>query len=500
MSENFTSTKRENSLLNYQNFYLVGIKGVAMSSIAQCLLDAGKNVRGSDVEEDFVTAKILQKRKIAIDSFTEDFLEETKNRKPDCLIYTAAHQGVDHPQVKKAIKNKIPIFSQAEALADLFNQNEGVAVCGVGGKSTISAMIIWVLKQLNISISFSLGVGEIIGLAETGQWDSRSTYFIAEADEYVVDTNALKKGEKFKARFSFLKPSLVVCSNLSYDHPDVYASFDETKNTFKKFFLQIKRDGFLIINQDNKELLKLSQELKKLRKDINIISFSWVKTADYFLSNYQIKNGHSLATVNQKLIGNIKQAQLRLKVPGQFNLMNALAAIAALSELQIPLQQSCQALSKFQSTKRRFELINIQNSQRFFDDYAHHPSELSELIRSLNQYFPNQNKLIAFQPHTYSRTKALFKDFVEVLGSNLNENDQLVILNIFASARESKDNTVSSIKLVKAIQDKFPKTKVLHLKNIKDLADYIKKNNFALTITVGAGDIYKVYELLPFSQ
>lgn len=499
MSEKIAAIKKS-SLLSYQNFYLVGIKGVAMTSIAQCLMDAGKNVRGSDLKQDFVTAKILQKRKISISNFSEDFLKETKKTKPDCLIYTAAHQGIDHPQVKRAIENNIPVFSQAEALADLFNQKEGIAVCGVGGKSTISAMIVWVLKQLNIPISFSLGVGEIIGLKATGEWNTQSEYFIAEADEYVVDANALKKGERFQARFSFLKPSLIVCSNLSYDHPDVYANFSETKNTFKKFFLQIKKDGCLIINQDNNELVKLSQEIKRMRGDIKIITFSWKEAGDYFLANCQIKNGNSLATVNQKMINGIKQAQLRLKVPGEFNLMNSLAAIATLSELQIPLQQSCQALSKFQSTKRRFELINIENSQRFFDDYAHHPNELSELIRSLNQYFPQDKKLIAFQPHTYSRTKALFKDFVEVLGSNLNENDQLLILDIFASAREKKDDTVSSQALVKAIRDKFPKSKVLHLKNIKELADYIKQNNFDLTITVGAGDIYKVYELLSFSR
>lgn len=494
------SEKGSTSLLNYQNFYLVGVKGVAMTSIAQCLLDAGKTVRGSDVEEDFVTAKILEKRKIAINNFDENFLNKTNKKKPDCVIYTAAHQGIDHPQVQKAIAANIPIYSQAEALAELFNQKEGVAICGVGGKSTISAMLVWVLKELKIPISFSVGVGEIIGLDATGEWNPQSAYFIAEADEYVVDVNALEKSEELVPRFSFLKPAVVVCSNLSYDHPDVYPNFAASKIAFKKFFLQIKKKGCLIINSDNAELLRLSQEVKKQRSDLNIITFSWKKASDYFLSDWQIKHGHSLATINQQLLNKTQQAQLRLKVPGQFNLMNALATIAALAELQIPLKQSCQALSHFQSTKRRFELVHIENAQRFFDDYAHHPNELSELIRSLNQYFPKDKKIIAFQPHTYSRSKKMFKDFVEVLGSNLNDQDQLIILDIFASAREKLDYSVSSQDLVKAIQDKFPQSKVLYLKNIEDLADYIRQNNFDLTITVGAGDIYKVYELLSFTQ
>jgi UDP-N-acetylmuramate--alanine ligase len=500
MSKEPQLQKSQISILDYQNFYLVGVKGVAMTSIAQCLLDAGKQVRGCDVAEDFVTAKILKKRAIPISNFAEDFLTENNQEKPDCLIYSAAHQGIDNPQVKKAMAANIPVYSQAEALANLFNQKEGIAVCGVGGKSTISAMLVWALKKLNIPISFSLGVGEIIGLENTGKWNPRDVYFIAEADEYAIDPNALKKGEQVVPRFSFLKPAIVVCSNLSFDHPDVYKNFAETKETFKKFFLQIKTGGSLVINSDNEELHQLALEVKKLRADLNIIKFSWKKTSDYFLSDWQIKQGQSLATVNQKLGSDIKQAQLRLKVPGQFNLMNALATIAALAELQIPLQQSCQALGQFRSTKRRFELVHIENSQRFFDDYAHHPHELSELIRSLNQYFPKDKKLIAFQPHTYSRTKALFRDFVEVLGSNLHEQDQLVILDIFASARERHDETVSSLDLVKTIEDKFPKSQVLHLKNIEELANYITKNNFNLTITVGAGDIYKVYELLSFTQ
>lgn len=487
-------------LLDYQHFYLVGIKGVAMTSLAQCLLDAGKNVRGSDVLEDFVTHKILNKKQIAVENFNSDFLDESQGPRPDCLIYTAAHQGIDHLQVQQAIKAKIPIYSQAEALAALFNQKEGVAVCGVGGKSTISAMLVWALKQLAIPISFSVGVGEILGLNKSGEWNNQSNYFIAEADEYAIDPNAKKKGLEIIPRFSFLKPAIVVCSNLSFDHPDIYSDFTATKNTFKKFFLQIKKNGSLIINADNEELLKLSQEVKEQRADINIVNFSWKNPSQYFLSDWQIKNGQSLATVNQQLLKNTKQNQLRLKVPGQFNLMNALAAIAVLAELQIPLKSSCQALSQFQSSKRRFELVHLENQQRFFDDYAHHPHELSELIRTLNQYFPQIKKLIAFQPHTYSRTKAMFKDFVEVLGSNLNGQDQLVILDIFASAREKLDDSISSQQLVKTIEDKFPQAHVQYLADIKELANYIKKNHFPINITVGAGDIYKVYELLSFTQ
>jgi UDP-N-acetylmuramate--alanine ligase len=494
------SSNSKNSILDYQHFYLVGIKGVAMTSIAQCLIDANKTVCGSDLDEDFVTANILAEKNICVENFNSDFLDEKSNKNIDCLIYTAAHQGIDNPQVQAAIQAEIPVYSQAEALADLFNQKKGIAVCGVGGKSSTSAMLVWVLEKLNIPISFSVGVGEIIGLKATGSWKSRAEYFIAEADEYAVDVNALKKGEEMTPRFSFLQPSVVVCTNLKYDHPDVYPNFDASKQAFKNFFLQIKKNGSLIINADNPHLVALSKEVKKAREDLKIISFSWSGPANYSFSNWQIKNGQSFAQINQKLENKENNCQLRLKVPGQFNLMNALAAIAALAELKVALPNICQKLSQFQSTKRRFELVYLKSNQLFFDDYAHHPSEISEIIRTLNQYFPEKKKLIAFQPHTYSRTKSMFKDFIDALGSNINNQDQLIILDIFASARESLDNSVSSQKLAQAISDKFPQVKVLYLPDTNHLAKYLKENQFDLTITLGAGDIYKVYQLLSFTQ
>src|SRR5258708_306107 len=131
------------NILDYNSFYLVGIKGVALTALAQCLIDAGKKVAGSDVAEEFVTQKILDRLQLKIDAGFETALPlET-----DCVIFTAAHQAIHNPQVQQAISKKIPVFSHAEALASLFNQKQGIAVCGVGGKSTTSAMIAWIFAQ-----------------------------------------------------------------------------------------------------------------------------------------------------------------------------------------------------------------------------------------------------------------------------------------------------------------------------------------------------------------
>jgi UDP-N-acetylmuramate--alanine ligase len=479
-------------ILNYQNFYLVGIKGVAMTSIAQCLADAGKNIAGSDVVEDFVTAKILKKMDLRIDDIKESFEEIQKKEKIDALIYTAAHNGIDNHQVKSAQAAGIPIFSQAEALGELFNQKKGIAVCGVGGKSSISAMISFILEKIaQPKPSFSVGVGEIIGMEKTGQWLDQSEFFVAEADEYVVDPHALEKGQKITPRFSFLKPYLTVCSNLKFDHPDVYKDFSDSKKHFKKFFQQINDDGFLIINGDNLDLIELSKELlKENSKKLNILTFGQNKANSYRLSNFEIIDGLNSCQLSFQE----KNYQLQIKVPGDFNLMNAAAAIAAVNQLGFGIEESIRALAEFRSTKRRFELVKEENGKLYYDDYAHHPSEVKAVIESLKKYYPNKKKLIAFQSHTYSRTKKLFADFVDALGQDRDQLEEIVLIDIFPSARETQDDSVSSDLLVTKIKEKYKTVKIQNLKNIDQLADYVKKADFDVFITIGAGDIYEVYQ------
>ena len=479
------------AFLDHHTFYLVGIKGVAMTSLAQCLLDTNKAVRGSDIAEEFVTQPILDQRGLVVEDFSSDLFDPDKPS-PECLVYTSAHQAGHHPQVQAALKAGLPIYSQAEALAALFNQKQGIAVCGVGGKSTTSAMLAWIFSQLKLDIAFSVGVGEILGMSETGAWSKTSQWMIAEADEYVIDPNVAK--EQLQPRFSFLKPLITVCTNLKFDHPDVYANFASTKAQFKKFFLQIKKHGYLIVNADDQDLLSLAQEVIQERADLQLLTFSWNNSqANYYFQDWRVEASRTQATV---LTAQGQSQALSLQVPGQFNAMNALAALAATQAANLKLADACQALASFQSTKRRFELVKISQGRRFFDDYAHHPSELSELIRTLHQYFPQQKRIIAFQPHTYSRTKALFNDFVEALGSNLESSDQLILIDIFASAREQLDDTVSSQQLAQAINDKFPQAQALWLANTHDLAQYLQAHNFDLAITVGAGDIYKLWQEL----
>lgn len=459
------------ALLDAQNLYLVGIKGVAMTSIAQCLIDAGKTVRGSDVDENFVTEKVLKSFDIKIDEIAQ--IPDFVNLKIDAVVYTAAHQGINNPQVKAAVEANIPVYTQAEALAEFFNQKQGMAVCGVGGKSTVSAMLTFVLEKLaKEELSFSVGVGEIIGIDRTGRWRENAKYFVAEADEYVIDPHAKDKGENFTPRFSFLKPFATICTNLKFDHPDVYANFEDTKNTFAKFFSQIKEGGYLIINGDNQDLVNLASNLN--RSDLKIISYGEGEHCDFKLADFNFN----------------------LQVPGKFNLINALATLALLSQLGFEKEQIIQALNEFKSTTRRFELMKKDEQHTHFDDYAHHPSEILAVIDTLNENFGEQKKLISFQPHTFSRTRQLFDEFVDALATHTKNNDEILLIDIFPSAREAFDPDMNCDKLVAAVKAKYSHCQIQNLKTREDLADYVKQSNYSVFITVGAGDIYHVHELL----
>lgn len=464
------------SLLKFQHFFLVGIKGVAMTSLAQVLVGADKNVTGSDVAENFVTQPLLDKLNLTLQvGFQNPLPAET-----DCVIYTAAHQAAQNPQVKAAQEKNIPTLSQAEAVAQLFNQKIGLAVCGVGGKSTVSAMLAWILEKLNHQPSFSVGVGNIPGLDKTGQWHPQSDYFVIEADEYVVNPLAVQTGqEKPKPRFSFLKPDLTICTNLKYDHPDVYRNFDQTQQAFNNFFAQSQT---LIIRDQDLDQVTAQPE--------KILTFGTTQAADLSLTSFSSHQGKTQSRFSYQG----QSHDLELSIPGHYNVMNALAAILATTQIGLEPIQAAQALSGFRSTQRRFEFIGQKNGVKYYDDYAHHPHEVSAVIKTLEEWYPTQRRVIAFEPHTYSRTKQLFTEFVNAFA----QAQEVILLDIFSSAREKKDPTVSSQKLAQAIE-KAHHMPTHYLGNRDELAKFCQTElkSGDVLLTVGAGNIYQVHNLIP---
>lgn len=456
-----------------------------MTAIAQCLLDAGKKVQGSDVAEEFVTAQMLSQRHVHIDTSFETSIPEDC----DVVIYTAAHQGVDNPQVVAAQKRGLPVFSHAEALGELFNQKDGLAVCGVGGKSTTSAMITWILEKVGYDPSFAVGVGNIPGLDKTGKWVSGTQHFVAEADEYAVNPGGIAKGETLIPRFAYLKPQVTVCTNLQFDHPDVYRDFAHTQEVYQTFFQQLKPNGKLVINSDDAVLVELAAKLKLARPDVQVVSFGKVGDPTCRLADYRSAEG---VTTSQFVV-NRQTYVLNLVIPGTFNVFNALAAIMACQTVGVPIEKACAALSEFRSTMRRVEFIGQKRGVKFYDDYAHHPHEVKQVIHAFREWFPKTQLVIAFQSHTYSRTKALFSEFVTAF----DEASEVVMLDIFPSAREAFDASVTSHMLCQAIHEKYPTIPTHTFAAQTELALHLQKLKAgSVCLTIGAGDIYHVHELV----
>lgn len=452
-----------------------------MTALAQCLLDAGKQVRGWDVAEDFVTAPILAERGLAAEIVTPDSFASV-----DCLIYTAAHQGPANPIVQQAQAAGVPCYSHAQALGSLFDQKQGIAVCGVGGKSTTSAMITWILEQTGHQPSFAIGVGNIPGLEKTGQWVADSAWFVAEADEYAVDPAAPARGEQITPRFSYMHPEVAVCTNLKYDHPDVYPSFEATLAAYSAFFQQLKPSGHLLFSNTDRELVASSLAVPEAA---TVEYFGESETSDGRITDFWAEAGRTGATFSYRG----QTVPLELLLPGKYNLFNAAAALMATATVGVELSAAAKALQTFRSTKRRAELVGEKNGITFYDDYAHHPDEIKHVIGAFRQWYPESQLVVAFQSHTFSRTKALFDEFVTAF----DQADQVVMIDIFASAREAFDATVTSDMLCAAINQRAGTDKATNLQALASLAEYLAQLPAgSICLTLGAGDIYQVHDMV----
>ncbi len=475
-------------LNRFHHFYLVGIKGVAMTALAQILCDANKVVSGCDVAENFVTAEVLTRTGCQVDVGFDHPLPSNI----ECVIYTAAHHGQANPVVQRAVEQHISVASHAEALAFFLNQKHGIAVCGVGGKSTTSAMISWILTQVGQHPSYAVGVGKIAGLDRTGVWNEQSPWFVAEADEYAIDPAAPQKNEPVIPRFGFMKPQITVCTNLRYDHPDVYRDFEHTKKTFAQFFLEIKERGELIINNDNQDLIELVHSIQPFldQHEVNIWSFGEHPEASLQLLSYQAAEGLTSSEIKYK----DKIYQLKLVIPGKFNVHNALAALLACEIAGVSIVDGIAALAQFRSTMRRFEYVGEKNGVRFYDDYAHHPKEVAAVIQAIQEWYPNQRVVIAFQSHTFSRTKQLFTEFVTAFS----KATEVAMIDIFPSAREAFDPSVTSDQLCSAIATAHPTCQAQNYQTLENLATYLQTSLKPgdVCLTVGAGDIYQVHSLI----
>gem|GEM_PF-7013 len=461
----------------YKHIHLTGIKGVAMTSLALCLQDMGIELSGSDTDELFVTDEILSRRKI---KWMHGFSENNVSDKVDLVITTGAHGGLNNPECLYAKSKGIPVITHAQALGILAENKETIAVCGVGGKTTTSSMIANMLNSAESKPSFAIGVGEIFPLGVAGRYDEAGKCFVCEADEFAVSP-----GVDNRPRFSFLNPKILVVTNIEHDHPDIYPKESDVLNIYTDFFKRIPEDGFLVACVDNDNNRKVIKNL-----EVPIITYGFDSSADWVISDYLVNKQGANFVLTDK---NQNKYKLNLKVSGKYNIENATAAFIVGQFYQIETAKLIAGLESFEGTKRRFEKVGeTKNGALVYDDYAHHPKEIAAVIKMTKELYPGRRLIAVFQPHTYSRTKALLDDFAQ----SFNEADKAVFMDIYSSAREVKDPEVSSEILSKKVKQYQKEAYYTH-GHAETLA-WLTKNSQKgdIILTLGAGDIFYLHEKL----
>jgi UDP-N-acetylmuramate--alanine ligase len=458
--------------------HFVGIKGVGMTPLAVIAKEAGCKVTGSDIADQFITDAILKKAKIIpFSGFSE---KNIKN--PDLVIITGAHGGYDNPEAKAAKEKSIHVITQAEAVGvfmkgDIFHKDFiGVSVAGTHGKTTTTAMIATILRENNFNPSYVIGTGYVPSLGNPGHF-GKGKHFIAEADEYATEPKYDKR-----AKFLWQFPKIGVLTNIEFDHPDVYSSLEEVRNTFLKFTQQIDKKGVLVACGDDLQIRELLKEC-----GARSLTYGFNKDNTYVIDKFHISGDHMFFTVSSH---GMVLGDFMIHAIGEHNAQNALAAIVVCLELGVSVEKIKKGLLAFQGSKRRLEYVGeLMTGAKVYDDYAHHPTEIQKTLKALRGQFPKKSIIAVFQPHTFSRTKLLFDDFAKAF----EDADKVLLTDIYASLREENDPTVSSQILAARMRD-FHKD-IVYLSGLSDVIKYLNEKRFrsdTILVTMGAGDIYKI--------
>lgn len=459
-----------NSLEPVRSVHFVGIKGVGMTAAALCAQDMGMRVTGSDVPQNFVTENILKVRRIQpIPTFDPANLTSDL----DLVVFTGAHQGLKNPEVLAAQSRGITTISQAEFVGLLMQSKTGISVCGVGGKTSTSAMVATILDYAGLRPSFCIGVGQVLNLQVPGRIDA-GPHFIAEADEYVVSP-----GTDQQARFLYQSPQYLICTNVAHDHPDAYSDLEATKQVFKTFFDRVPATGQLILNGN-------SGPLRQIDVSQNQVTWYGFTNAnnDWWVNANFTGEGRQMVQIQSKMG---ETYQFTLSVPGRFNAQNALAAFLATRELGVKPSVIFEALQLFRGSMRRFEKVGERGSVVLYDDYAHHPSQIFATLEAARQWLPLYRIVAVFQPHTYSRTKV----FLDQFAKSFTYADHVIITDIYASSREQTDPTISGQALAEAVAKHHPSVTYVPSDQLVGHLTANLKDHDAL-FTLGAGDIYQI--------
>lgn len=443
------------------HIHFVGIGGIGMSGIAELLLNLGYKVSGSDLKPSDITRRL---RQLGGDVFKGHSAGQIAGA--DVVVVSSAIDE-SNPEVKAAIKASVPVIPRAEMLAELMRLKYSIAIAGAHGKTSTTSLVASVLAAGDLDPTVVIG-GKLNSLG-VNAFLGRGDYIVAEADE---------------SDGSFLKysPAIAVVTNIDREHLDFYKDMAQIKAAFLTFLDRIPFYGLAILCLDNEAVQDLIPGIRK-----RYITYGMNPQAD--LQARDVVNRGLQSTFSVVYQGN-PLGKVCLNLPGEHNVYNATAAIAVGLELGIGFDRIKHALESAQGVQRRLEIKGTANGVTVVDDYGHHPTEIKTTLAALEQGWPQGRKWVVFQPHRYSRTQALFDDFVR----SFYQADILLVLPVYA-ASEKPIAGVDSRRLCASIEAHGHKD-VRFMNGMEAVVDLLaaelKPDDVLLTL--GAGNVYQVGE------
>ncbi len=440
--------------------HLIGVAGSGMSGIAGLLLQLGHEVSGSDKLDTLETDRL---QRLGLKFYQRHHAEDARDA--ELIIYSSAIRP-DNPTLKSARERGVRAVRRAEALAAIMSAKRGILVVGMHGKTTTSAMMAHVLREGGVHPSHYVGA-EIPILGTNSHWDTRGEYFVAEGDES-------------DGTIALFHPEQTLVLNIEEEHLDFYADLAAIEKTFNQLISQTR--GKIFFCADDPHAARICKTLDRA------ICYGLSENADYRATDVDLRNFTSSFSVHR---GKEKIGEATLNVPGEHNVRNALGVIALATELGVPFEKIAKALTKFQHARRRFEIK--YDSPRFLlvDDYGHHPTEIKATLKTAKSV-GRKRVLTMFQPHRYSRTKLLRKEF----GKAFDHADRVVITDIYGSNESPMPGVTGQM-----IADEIaahghrgvsyqPRLEWLH----RDVGSMLESGD--LVLSLGAGNIHEQLSIL----
>lgn len=470
-----------------------------MTALAEFLVRDGVAVTGSDIAERFYTDAILGQLGVEV---YERFDPTLVTGDTDAVIYSAAYDPNSHPQLLRAAELGLPLQSYTEALGALSATRFAAGIAGVHGKTTTSAMVGVIVRELRLPGSVLVG-SAVAGFGGRSTYSGGDRFLVAETCEY-------------KRHFLAFHPDLLLITGIEPDHLDYYRDLEDIKAAFAEYARRLSGGGTLVYCADDAAGSEVSAAVAAERPDISLIPYGRTARGAYRLRSVVVDRGElSFQTDGWG-------ETFTLHVPGEHNALNAVAALAvtdqlvarfAHSEAQaamppraahasrpngvIPAEPQTRrlqqrALAEFQGTRRRAEVLGEAAGVIFIDDYAHHPSAIASTLAGIRAFYPDRRLIVDFMSHTYSRTAALLENFAR----SFDAADVVILHKIYASAREQFDGKISGVDLAERARQHHPD--VRYFEEIMDAFDHVMKllRPGDLFITMGAGDNWQLGERL----